>query len=135
MKFLVTLKYPSGYRYRKEIEAESHADAEIKAETLAVEKDDKFWLNKNDPRRTRRIVKIESITGIKPRTRADILLERWAKDTREMARRMIWYDAQRRCYHSVDGYGENLTFSGFDELDEAWEHQIAHLNSAAEVGK
>ena len=70
-----------------------------------------------------------------PRTNRDVLLERWAKDTREMARRMIWYDAQRRCYHSVDGYGENLTFSGFDELDEAWEHQIAHLNSAAEVGK
>ena len=72
---------------------------------------------------------------IAPKTNKSVLLERWAKDTREMARRMIWYDAQRRCYHSVDGYGENLTFSGFDELDEAWEHQIAHLNSAAEVGK
>ena len=70
-----------------------------------------------------------------PPTHKDVLLKTWAQDTEEMAHRMVWYSSWNMRYHSVDGFGENLTDDGFKTIEEAYAHQIAYLNSAAEVGK
>ena len=64
---------------------------------------------------------------IAPKTNKSVLLERWAKDTRELAKLLVdsRYDAIIRAYTMQDG---SLCW----EYDHALEAEIAYLNSAAE---
>ena len=66
---------------------------------------------------------------IAPKTNKSVLLERWAKDTRELAKLLVdsRYDAIIRAYTMQDG---SLCW----EYDHALESEIAYLNSAAEEG-
>ena len=70
---------------------------------------------------------IENISIIAPTTVKDVLLARWAKDTRELAKLFVdsRYDAIIRAYTTQDG---SLCW----EYDDALEAEIAYLNSAAE---
>ena len=72
MKFKVVLCYPSGYRYRKEIECESEQEANKIALEMACEKDKHFVLP-HHPELIGRIVKVESVTEIKPLTVLDAI--------------------------------------------------------------
>ena len=62
---------------------------------------------------------------IAPKTNKSVLLERWAKDTRELAKLLVdsRYDAIIRAYTMQDG---SLCW----EYDHALEAEIAYLNSA-----
>ena len=67
-------------------------------------------------------------------THKSVLLERWAKGTREIAEAIIDYDDMRGGYfHHQIGFGDAKRFTTNREL--AVRCEIAYLNSAAEVGK
>ena len=64
-----------------------------------------------------------------PRTVASVLLERWAKDTREMAIARIQLDTlSGEC--TVDHDGRTVYYQTYNE---ALDGEIAYLNSPAEV--
>lgn len=63
-----------------------------------------------------------------PRTVASVLLERWAKDTRKMAQVTLEavYDSEDDVYVFDDGFMTS-------DHEEALDHEVARLNSPAEV--
>ena len=64
MKYLVTIKYPSGYRHCREIEAGSVEAAWREAERIRLERDDKGFSHFGGP-----VCRIESVepVGYEPR--------------------------------------------------------------------
>ena len=71
---------------------------------------------------------MKTFQDIPPRTVASVLLERWAKDTREMAIARIQFDTSSgECI--VDHDGRTVYYQTYDE---ALAGEIAYLNSAEE---
>lgn len=67
------------------------------------------------------------------RTVASVLLERWAKDTREMAKRTIeTKDGGLTFMYHMAG---RVAMGETEDYEKAIQREIAYLNSAAEVGK
>ena len=67
-------------------------------------------------------------------TNAQVLLDRWAKDTDEMARALIEFDELHGGYwYHTKGFSDAKSFT--INIDVAIKAEIAYLNSAAEVAK
>ncbi len=127
MKYLVTLKYPSGYRSRKEIEAKSIEEAEALADELARKKDKGYFIHAP----LTRIVKVESIEEINPPTVRDALMKRWSEDVEAMARRFVFC----KNIYGFKTFFSLLVEGTFESAAEAISANAAYLNSPAEVEK
>ena len=69
----------------------------------------------------------------KPRTNADVLLDRWAKNTEAMASLMLFHDPITGMIGACGMDGK--VFEWFEWIKDAISAQVAYLNSPAEVEK